>query len=278
MGRHVAAEGPRHGEADRAGAAQRPVRPVGAPRLDARRLPPAVNPARRQAWGVDSLRLLPELHDPDLEAELVPHVPLLADVVQHAHLRGHPLLRAAEERARAARARSSRPSPSRSTRSRTATRSRPRRRCSSRARSQQFPLGDQEILLRQLHQTAHARYRVDRLRRGALTRTWPPCPPTSPTSSPSPTGVSSSSASATPSGSRARWTRCRRSTTPRSPARSGHGVPRPVPARCAARGRAAPALALLLAGERVVPHRGVAPAPGARQRRGQLRPVVEPAV
>ena len=38
----------------------------------------------------------------------------------------------------------------------------------------------------------------------------------SPISSPTPTGASSSSASGTPSGSRARWTSCRRSTTPRS--------------------------------------------------------------
>ena len=37
VGRHGAAEGPEHGEADRAGAAQRPVRPVGRPRHRARR-------------------------------------------------------------------------------------------------------------------------------------------------------------------------------------------------------------------------------------------------
>ena len=33
--------------------------------------------------------VLPQLHAARLGAELVPHVPLLADVVQHAHLRGH---------------------------------------------------------------------------------------------------------------------------------------------------------------------------------------------
>ena len=62
-------------------------------------LPPAVNPARHRAWGIDSLPVLPQLHGARLGAELVPHVPLLADVVQHAHLRGHVLLRPPEERA-----------------------------------------------------------------------------------------------------------------------------------------------------------------------------------
>ena len=50
-------------------------------------------------------------------------------------------------------------------------------------------------------------------------------------------------------------------------------------ARRAARRRPSPALALLLAGERVVPGRGVAPAARARQRRrGAWTSVVEPAV
>src|SRR5262249_7881693 len=45
--------------------------------------------------------LLPQLHDPHLEDELGAHVPLLADELQHPHLRGHVLLRTAQERARA---------------------------------------------------------------------------------------------------------------------------------------------------------------------------------
>ena len=51
-------------------------------------LPPAVNPARH-GLGHRLVPVLPELHGAGLVAELVPHVPLLADVVQHAHLRGH---------------------------------------------------------------------------------------------------------------------------------------------------------------------------------------------
>src|SRR5205823_2227047 len=42
----------------------------------------------------------PQLHGAHLEDELGPHVPLLADVVQHPHLRGHVLLRPAEDRPR----------------------------------------------------------------------------------------------------------------------------------------------------------------------------------
>ena len=73
-----------HGEADRAGAAQRPVRPVGrAPTsgsTSCRRR--STRPATRR--GASTRSLLPELHAAGLGAELVPHVPLLADVLQHA--------------------------------------------------------------------------------------------------------------------------------------------------------------------------------------------------
>ena len=104
-GRHGAAEGPRACvKPIERRAAQRPVRPVGRarPRLDAARR--ASTRRDTQAVGPRLVPVLPELRDPDLGAGLVPHVPLLADVVQHAHLRGHALLRAAEERARAPRA------------------------------------------------------------------------------------------------------------------------------------------------------------------------------
>src|SRR5262249_47736638 len=45
--------------------------------------------------------LLPELHGPHLEAELGGHLPLLADLVPHARLRGNRVLRATDERPRA---------------------------------------------------------------------------------------------------------------------------------------------------------------------------------
>ena len=96
----------------------------------------------------------------------------------------------------------------------------------------------------------------------------PSSPPRSPTSSRSPTGRSRPRPSATPSASPARWTSSRRSTTPPSPAsRTAMAYLDAARPRRAARRRHPPAVALLLAGERVVPGRGVAPAPGARQRR-----------
>ena len=109
VGRHGSAEGPEHGQADRARAAQRPVRRRGTgPTSTTRPAPAGRQPGAPQAVGHRLVRVLPELHDPGLGAGLVPHVPLLADGLQPAHLRGHALLRAAEERARAHRARSSR--------------------------------------------------------------------------------------------------------------------------------------------------------------------------
>ncbi len=60
VGRHVAAQGPEHGQADRAGAAQRPVRPVGPPRH--RRSTSCRRGSTRPgspAWGVDTFVLFP---------------------------------------------------------------------------------------------------------------------------------------------------------------------------------------------------------------------------
>ena len=108
VGRHVAAQGPQHGEADRAGAPQRPVRPVGQARhrhID--ELPAGAQPRPPPRVGRRLVRALPELHAAGVGAELVPHVPLLADGLQPAHLRGHALLRAAEERHASACSRSS---------------------------------------------------------------------------------------------------------------------------------------------------------------------------
>jgi hypothetical protein len=59
MGRHVAAQGPRHGQADRASAAQRPVRALGPPRHRRPRPCPRLNPARHPAWGEDSFVFFP---------------------------------------------------------------------------------------------------------------------------------------------------------------------------------------------------------------------------
>ena len=59
VGRHVPAQGPRHGQADRAGAAQRAVRPVGRARHRSTSCRPALNPARHQAWGIDSFVFFP---------------------------------------------------------------------------------------------------------------------------------------------------------------------------------------------------------------------------
>ena len=81
--------------------------PWDAPDIGLDELPPGAQPGAAPGVGHRLVRVLPQLHGAGLGAELVPHVPLLADVVQHAHLRGHALLRAAEERARAAARRSS---------------------------------------------------------------------------------------------------------------------------------------------------------------------------
>ena len=54
-------------------------------------MPAGLNPAAA-SLGTRLVPDLPELRDPDLGPGLVPHVPLLADVVQHAHVRGEPLL------------------------------------------------------------------------------------------------------------------------------------------------------------------------------------------
>ena len=112
--------------------AQRLVRTVG--RARPRRDPlPGRQPRASEALGPRLVPGLAELRDPDLGTRLVPHVPLLADVVQHARVRGQPLLRSAEERARTRSRRRWPRSRSRSTRCKTATRSKRRRSCWSRA-------------------------------------------------------------------------------------------------------------------------------------------------
>ncbi len=63
-------------------------------------LPPGLNPSRQPAVGPRLVRLLPQLHAGGVGAGLVPHLPLLADRLQPAHLRGHALLRSGQDGAR----------------------------------------------------------------------------------------------------------------------------------------------------------------------------------
>ena len=58
--------------------------PWDAPDLGIDELPAGAQPGAAPGVGRRLVPALPELHDADLGAELVPHVPLLADVVQHA--------------------------------------------------------------------------------------------------------------------------------------------------------------------------------------------------
>ena len=82
--------------------------PWDTPDLGVDPLPRASTPASTKPWGLDSFQIFPNFVILIWERGLVPHVPLLADVAQHARLRGQPLLRARDERARAPRARDGR--------------------------------------------------------------------------------------------------------------------------------------------------------------------------
>ena len=100
VGRHGPAEGPQHGQAHRAGPAQRQLRSLGPtrhprPRSPARRDQPVAS----QIMGARLVRVLPQLHDRGVGAGLVPDVSLLADGVQPPHVRRHPLLRATGQHA-----------------------------------------------------------------------------------------------------------------------------------------------------------------------------------
>ena len=94
LGRDVATEGSRHGQADRAGLAQRTLRSVEPPRYR-RPGPPASGdqPGPPPGLGRRLVRLLSQFHGARLADRVVPHVSLLAHVVQHTHLRGHAVLR-----------------------------------------------------------------------------------------------------------------------------------------------------------------------------------------
>ena len=110
-------------------------------------------PRWRRAVGHRQLPDLPQPRGPRLRARLVPQLPVLADVAQHARLRGRPLVRPGHDRPRAPRPRvrgdhrQGVRAPGRRARS-TAPSS-----GSSPGRSPSFPLNDQEILVRHFHKT-----------------------------------------------------------------------------------------------------------------------------
>jgi len=93
---------PKHRQADRERASQRALRPLGPSRH--RRARPAARrpePVAEPRLGDRLVRPVPQLHAAGVGARVVPHVPLLADLLQQPHLRGQPLLRPSEERERA---------------------------------------------------------------------------------------------------------------------------------------------------------------------------------
>ena len=64
-------------------------------RARSRRRPAAgVNPGKIDQWGIDNFQIFPNLEILIWETGLVPHLPVLADVAQHAPLRGDAVLRA----------------------------------------------------------------------------------------------------------------------------------------------------------------------------------------
>ena len=148
------ADAARDAQADGDRDAQRPVRPVGRARPRHRRVAGRRQPGEQEAVGPRLVPDLAELRDPDLGARLVPHVPLLADVAQHARVRRQPLLRAREERARSGSRTRWRRSRSRSTRCRTRNTLEATQIMLESRVVTAFPLNDQEILCRHLHKVA----------------------------------------------------------------------------------------------------------------------------
>ena len=145
---------------------------------------PAVSTrATSEPWGITNFQVFPNLEILIYERGWYLTYHVLADVAQHAPVRGRPLLRAGEERARARGARESPRSRSRSTRSRTRARSRARSRCSSRGVLSEFPMCDQELLVRHFHKAVGDwvdDYRASAGSSGGLSRC---CPTSSRTSS-----------------------------------------------------------------------------------------------
>ena len=120
----------------------------------ARRAAAGHQPVPPPGLGRGLVRLLPQLHAAGLEAELVPHVPLLADVLQHATSSRARCTSCRRRTPTSGCSRSWRRSRSRSTRLQDGnTLEATQTMLESRAVTE-FPLNDQEILLRHLHKTA----------------------------------------------------------------------------------------------------------------------------
>ena len=165
------AEGSEHGQADRAGAAQRPVRRVGRPRHRARRAAtrastrPATTPGARTRSCSSPTSCCSSGSRTGTSRTTTGRRPTTPTSSR---------ARSTSSRRRTPTSACSRSSPwcrSRSTACRTATPSRRPRRCSSRGAITEFPLNDQEVLLRQLHTTA--RGYVARLRAATVHHAGP---------------------------------------------------------------------------------------------------------
>ena len=116
-------------------------------------LPAGLNPGGIEPWGIRQLPDLPEPRDPDLP-RVVPALPVLADLAQHPPVRGGRCTSTrARTRARAHRARGRRGGVQGvRAAGRRHARAAPRRRWSPGV-VDEFPLSDQEILVRHFHKT-----------------------------------------------------------------------------------------------------------------------------
>ena len=237
---------------------------------------PGVNPGGVNAVGDRQLPGLPEPRDPRLRAELVPQLPVLAHLAQHARLRGRPLLCPRRRTPASAWRASTRRSPSRSTRSRTPARSTAPSSGSSRRPFADVPAqrpGDPRPALPQDRRRLGRGLRTRAARGDAVTtRSFPPeFAELEPFAADMVPGRPSPNAGR--SASRAPWARCRRSTTPasRGSRRRSRYCDR-FDARRHARRRRSAAAAPLLVRPRVVPDRGVAAAAPRRHRLCPHRP------
>ena len=141
-------------EADRQAVPQRTVRTVGPPRRRARSLRHRHEPFGPRRLGPGLVPVLRQLRHPGLGAGLVPHLPLLADVGELAHLRGRlyfrPPKNASERLAQELAAVTFKEFALQDGNTLEATQTMLQSRVIS-----EFPLCDQEVLCRHLHKVAH---------------------------------------------------------------------------------------------------------------------------
>ena len=116
-------------------------------------LPSGDQPRPAPHLGARLVPVLPELHDGGVGARLVPHLPLLADGIQPAHLRGHAVLAPAKTARDRMRQELTAVTFKEFGLQDSGTHEATQTVLESRAVSQ-FPLNDQELLLRNLHKTA----------------------------------------------------------------------------------------------------------------------------